>query len=95
MKKFIFMLMCFFGCLNSSLRANEDLLNLFHIAVENGDVKLVTEVIDALLKDKNSSKNLLDALAKYNEQGRVDFALHNAIQDKNLLASVILTVSLR
>lgn len=90
MKKFIFLLMCFFGCLSSPLSANEDLLKLFHLAVENGDVKLVTEVIDALLKDKNNSKNLLDALALYSEKGRIDFALHKAIKDKNLLASVIL-----
>lgn len=90
MKKFVFLLLCFFGCLNSPLNANEDLLKLFHLAVENGDVKLVTEVIDALLKDKNSNHNLLDALARYNERGKIDFALHNALKDRNLLSSVIL-----
>jgi len=90
MRKFILFLMCFFGCLNSPLSANDDLLRLFHLAVENGDLKLVTEVIDALLKDKNNSKNLLDALAKYSDKGKIDFALHKAIKDKNLLASVIL-----
>jgi ankyrin repeat protein len=82
--------MCFFCCINSPLKANDDLLNLFHLAVENGDFKLVTEVIDALLKDKKNSNNLLDALVKYSENGKIDFALHNAINDRNLLASVIL-----
>lgn len=82
--------MCCFCCLSFSLKANDDLLKLFHIAVENGDVALVKEVIEALLKDNNSSENLLNALAKYNDNGKVDFALHNAIKDKNLLASVIL-----
>ena len=90
MKKLVFLLMCLFCCVNSPLKANEDLLNLFHLAVENGDVKLVTEVIDALLKDKNNNKHLLDALARYSEKGKIDFALHKAIKDKNLLASVIL-----
>lgn len=91
MKKFIFLLMCFFSCLNSPLIANQDLLDLFHLAVENGDVKLLKEVIEALLKEVNNNQNLLDALAKYNEKGKIEFALHNAIKDKNLLASVILT----
>jgi len=35
--------------------------------------------------------HLLDALTLYSEKGRVDFALHNAIKDKNLIASVVLT----
>lgn len=90
MRKIILILICFFGYVHCTAHANEDLLNLFHLAVENGDVKLVTEVIDALLKDQNSNKDLLEALAKYNEKGKIDFALHNAIKDKNLLSSVIL-----
>lgn len=87
MKRVIFLLMCFFSYLNGSLRANEELLNLFHLAVENGDLKLVNEVIDALSKNKN----LLDALAKYSENGKIDCALINAINDNNLIASIILT----
>lgn len=91
MNKIILSLMCAFFCINSPLKANEDLLQLFHLAVEHGDVKLIKEVIDALIKDEANSKNLLDALAKYSEKGKMDFALHNAIKDKNLLSSVILT----
>jgi len=82
--------MCFFCFLNSPLKANDDLIKLFHLAVESGDTKLINEVIEALLKMENNSKNLLDALAKYSENGKIDFALHNAIKDKNILASVIL-----
>ncbi len=91
--KFIILLMYCFSCFNSPLIANEtdDLLQLFHLAVENKNLELVKEVIEALLKLENSSKNLLEALAKYSEQGKMDFALHKAIKDKNLLASVILT----
>lgn len=91
MRKFIFLLICCLSCSNY-LIANEtdDLLQLFHLAVENKNLDLVKDVIEALLKSENSSKHLLEALAKYSEQGKVDFALHNAIKDKNLLASVIL-----
>jgi DNA polymerase III epsilon subunit-like protein len=90
MKKFIFLLMCFFCCFNSPLKANEDLIDILNFAVECKDIKLVKEVIESLLKMESNSKNLLDALAKYSEQGNINFALHNAIKDKNLLASVIL-----
>lgn len=92
MKSFIFLLVCSFSCFNPLLVANEtdDLLQLFHLAVENKNLDLVKDVTEALLKSENSSKYLLEALAKYSEQGKVDFALHNAIKDKNLLASVIL-----
>lgn len=90
MKKIIITILSIFF-LGSTLHANEDLLNLFHLAVEHKDVKLVQEVIQALLQLEDNNKNLLDALAKYSEKGKVDFALHNAIKDKNVLASVILT----
>lgn len=73
------------------LKANEDLIKLFHLAVESGDVKLINEVIEALLKMEDNNKNVVDALSRYNDRGYIDFALHNAIKDKNLLASVILT----
>lgn len=88
----IVLLVCCFSCFNSPLMANEtdDLLQLFHLAVENKNLGLVKEVIDALLKVESNSKNLLEALAKYSEQGKMDFALHNAIRDRNLLSSVIL-----
>lgn len=90
MKKILLLVFCFLTCFSCQLVANDDLLKLFHIAAENGDVKLVTEVIEALLKEKSNNKNLLESLAKYSEKGKVDFALHNALKDKNLLASVIL-----
>lgn len=90
MKRFVISLMCCFCFISSTVQANDDLLQLFHLAVENGDVGLVKEVIEALLKDKNNSQSLLEALSKYNDNGKVDFALHNAIRDQNLLASVIL-----
>lgn len=90
MRKVILFFIYLCGCLNFPLSGNEDLLKLFHLAVENRDVKLVTEIIDALLKDEKSNKYLFDALVKYNEKGKIDFALHNAIKDKNLLASVVL-----
>lgn len=90
MKKYILTIMCLLGCLSNPLSADDDLIQLFHLAVENRDVKLVKEVVEALLKLDNNNKNLLDALAKYSEKGKIDFALHNAIKDKNLLASVVL-----
>jgi ankyrin repeat protein len=40
---------------------------------------------------ENNNINLLNALAKYNEWGKLDFALHNAIKNKDLISSVILT----
>ena len=91
MKKIVFLLICFLNCLNSHLSANDDLLRLFHLAVENGDVKLVADVIEALLKEKSSNTHLLEAIAKYGVKGRIDFSLHKAIKDKNLISSVILT----
>lgn len=80
-----------FTCISAPLRGNEDLLKLFHLAVESGDTKLINEVIEALLQMESNNKNLLEALSKYCEKGKMEFALHRAIKDKNLLASVILT----
>jgi uncharacterized pyridoxamine 5'-phosphate oxidase family protein len=70
----------------------EDLLQLLHLSIEYGDIKKVNAVvaIEAILNVEDSKKNFFDALAKYNEQGKIDFALHNAIEDKNILASLML-----
>jgi hypothetical protein len=70
----------------------EDLLQLLHLSVEYGDIKKVNAAIaiEAILNVEDSKKNLFDALAKYSEQGKIDFALHNAIADKNVLASLML-----
>ena len=82
--------MSLFVCCTHTLQANDDLLKLFHLAVEHKDLKLMHEILEALLHSENSNKDLLDALAKYSEKGKIDFALHNAIKDNNLLSSVVL-----
>jgi len=66
----------------------QELINLFHVAVEKKDMKYADEIIEIIVK--NNSNYLLDALSLYNELGRLDFALHNAIKDKNLFSSIIL-----
>ncbi|MCE5315984.1 MAG: hypothetical protein LLG04_01295 [Parachlamydia sp.] len=90
MRKIIICLFCLFGTLAVPMHANEDLIRLLHLAVENKDLTLVREVIEALLVSENNSKNLLDAISKYNEKGKIDFALHRAIKNKDLLSSVVL-----
>jgi len=96
MKKFLLILACFTCFLSVPLKSycettcNEDLIELFCLASETGDVNLINDVVQAILDQENSNEILLDALARYNEKGKIDFALHNAIKDKNILASVIL-----
>lgn len=96
MKKFLFVFFCFTCFLTVPLKSyceasNEDLVELFYLASKTGDTKLINEVIQTILDQENNNGILLDALAKYNEKGKLDFALHNAIEDKNILASIILT----
>lgn len=67
---------------------DKELVELFYLASEVGDVKLVNDVVQAIARQGND--NLLDALAKYSEKGKIDFALHNAIKDKNVIASILL-----
>ena len=95
MKILLLFLICYMWCLRVPLKvyceqSNDELIELFYFAAERGDSKLINDVIQAILEQENSNEILLDTLAKYNEKGKIDFALHNAIKDKNTLASIIL-----
>ena len=47
MKRVVLTFFCFIFCLSSILSANEDFINLFHLAVEKRDSILVNDVIEA------------------------------------------------
>ncbi len=82
-------------CVSAPLKSysetpNDEFIELFCLASEVGDIKLINDVVQAIVEQENSNEILLDALTKYSEKGKIDFALHNAIKDKNIVASIFL-----
>lgn len=73
-----------------SENVNTDLIELLNHASETSDIKIINDVINAILEKECNSSNILNALSDYSENGKVDFALHNAIKDKNITSSLIL-----
>jgi hypothetical protein len=68
----------------------KELIEFFCWASEVGSVRLINDAVEAIVRHENSDKILLESLIKYCENGKADFALHKAIKDKNIIASILL-----
>lgn len=90
MNKSILVVIYFFCFLHSSAKANEDLIQLLSLAVEIEDANLIKDSINAVLESENYNTILFDSLRKYSVGGSLQFVLHRAVYDKNILASIVL-----
>lgn len=96
MKNFclVFLLMisfCFTQEIHSSSVSNNELIELLQFAVENGDENLLKDIVNAFLDTKKEEGyELLSAISKYNNAGKLDFAVHNAIIAHDLVPAFIL-----
>lgn len=71
--------------------SNEELMVLLQFAVENNDDDFLKDVITSLLDtNRPGSYQILSAISKYNNAGKLDFAVHNAIKANDLVAAFIL-----
>lgn len=71
--------------------SNEELLVLLQFAVENDDEDFLKDIITSLIDaNRPGSYQILSAISKYHNAGKLDYALHNAIKANDLVASFIL-----
>lgn len=79
------------SALIASSVSNEELMVLLQFAVENNDEDFLKDVITSLLDaNRPGGCQILSAISKYNNAGKLDFAVHNAIEANDLAAAFIL-----
>lgn len=82
---------CFTQRIYSNPVSNNDLIELLQFAIESNDEKLLKDIVNSFLDTKRKEGyELLSAISKYNNAGKLDFAVHNAIMANDLVPAFIL-----